>query len=65
EQRARFEKWGRQRKALGKPVYPIDENFIQCLETMPPSGGCALGVDRLLMALTGTETLDEVLSFRD
>jgi lysyl-tRNA synthetase class 2 len=64
EQRARFEKWGAQRRALGKVVYPIDEEFIQCLEKMPPSGGCALGIDRLLMALTGAKTLDDVLLFR-
>ena len=65
EQRARFEKWGAQRKSFGKTTYPIDEDFIQCLEKMPPSGGCALGVDRLLMALTGAETLDDILPFRD
>lgn len=64
EQRARFEKWGAQRKALSKTVYPIDEEFIQCLETMPPAGGCALGMDRLLMALIGTDTLDDILPFR-
>ena len=64
EQRTRFEKWGAQRKALGKTVYPIDEEFIQCLEKMPPSGGCALGIDRLLMAL-GAKALDDVLLFRD
>jgi lysyl-tRNA synthetase class 2 len=65
EQRARFEKWGAQRRALGKTVYPIDKEFIQCLGKIPPSGGCALGIDRLLMALTGTATLDDVLPFRD
>jgi lysyl-tRNA synthetase class 2 len=65
EQRARFEKWGEQRRALGKTVYPIDEEFIQCLEKLPPSGGCALGIDRLLMALTGTNTIDDILPFRD
>jgi lysyl-tRNA synthetase class 2 len=65
EQRARFEKWGEQRRALGKTAYPIDEEFIHCLETMPPSGGCALGIDRLLMTLIGTETLDDILLFRD
>jgi len=65
EQLARFEKWGAQRKALGKPVYPVDGEFIQCLAKMPPSGGCALGLDRLLMALTGTNTLDDILPFRD
>ncbi|MDD3277106.1 MAG: hypothetical protein PHP93_08670 [Kiritimatiellales bacterium] len=65
EQRKRFEKWGEQRRALGKTVYPVDEEFIQCLEKVPPSGGCALGIDRLLMALVGTETLDDILPFRD
>ena len=65
EQRSRFEKWGAQRKSFGKTTYPIDDDFIQCLEKMPPSGGCALGVDRLLMALTGAETLDDILPFRD
>lgn len=65
EQRARFEKWGAQRRALGKTVYPIDEEFIRCLANMPPSGGCALGIDRLLMAFTGATTFDDVLSFRD
>ncbi len=65
EQRTRFDKWGAQRKALGKTVYPVDEKFIQCLEKIPPSGGCALGIDRLLMALTVARTLDGVLLFRD
>jgi lysyl-tRNA synthetase class II len=32
---------------------------------MPPSGGCALGIDRLLMALTDSSTLDGILPFRD
>ncbi len=64
EQRARFESWGEQRRALGKEVYPIDEEFIQALETMPPASGVALGVDRLLMILMGATTLDAVLPFR-
>lgn len=65
EQRARFETWAAQRRALGKTVYPLDEEFIRCLNTMPPSGGCALGVDRLFMALSGINTLDGILPFRD
>lgn len=64
EQRARFEKWGAQRKSLGKPVYELDEEFFQCLETMPAACGVALGLDRLLMILLGAESLDEVLPFR-
>lgn len=65
EQRARFGKWGEQRKTLGKTVYPIDEEFIRCLEKMPPAGGCALGIDRLFMVLIGAESLDDILPFRD
>ncbi len=65
EQRARFEKWGAQRKTLGKVIYPIDEEFIQCLERIPMAGGCALGIDRLLMAVTGVSSLDDILPFRD
>jgi lysyl-tRNA synthetase class 2 len=64
EQRRRFEQCAVQRKALGKPVYPIDEDFIQCLEKMPPSAGVALGVDRLLMLMAGSVSLDQVLPFR-
>ena len=65
EQRRRFEHWGEQRRALGKTVYPIDLEFIDCLERMPPTCGVALGVDRLLMSLFGEDSLDAVLPFRD
>ena len=64
EQRSRFEECAVQRRALRKPVYPIDEEFIEALEKMPPSGGVALGVDRLLMFIAGVSDLDEVLPFR-
>jgi len=63
EQRARFEHCGEQRRTLGKEVYPIDEEFIQALETMPPASGVALGVDRLLMILTGAKHIKDVLPF--
>jgi lysyl-tRNA synthetase class 2 len=64
EQRVRFEACAKQRSALGKEVYPIDESFIKALETMPPAGGVALGVDRLLMLIAGADSLDAVLPFR-
>ena len=64
EQRRRFEECAEQRKALGKETYPIDEAFIQALEKMPPSGGVALGIDRLLMLVAGADSLDAVLPFR-
>ncbi len=64
EQRLRFEDCANQRKALGKEVYPIDEKFLNSLEKIPPSGGVALGCDRLLMLMAGKNSLDEIISFR-
>ncbi len=64
EQRRRFEECAAKRNALGKDVYGIDDKFIQALCHMPPSGGVALGVDRLLMLLAGHSSLDRVLPFR-
>lgn len=64
EQRTRFEECARQRKKLGKVVYPLDEEFLAVIANLPPSGGIALGVDRLLMLLTNSASLDNVLPFR-
>ena len=63
EQRLRLEEEQQQRKEMGKEVYPIDEKFIEALKTMPPSGGNALGIDRLVMVLLGKKSIEEVLLF--
>lgn len=66
EQRARFDQAARDRAALGKPVYPLDEAFMAALEKgLPPCGGIALGVDRLVMVLAGADCLDAVIAFRE
>lgn len=66
EQRCRFEECAQKRKAMGAPAYPLDEAFLAALELgMPPSGGMAMGIDRLVMVLLGTTSLDEVIAFRE
>lgn len=65
EQIARLANIAQERKRLGKPVYPADEAFIAALKSgLPPCGGIALGIDRLIMVLTGATTLDQVITFR-
>lgn len=64
EQRRRLEKEQKIRKQIGKDCYEIDRSFIRALECgMPPAGGIALGVDRLIMLLTDTPDINDVLAF--
>ena len=65
EQRARFEEANAARARRGAPPYPLDEAFLAALAHMPPAGGIALGVDRLLMILADADSLDGVLPFRN
>ena len=60
EQRRRFELAREERRALGEADYPLDEEFLDALVRMPPSGGVALGVDRLVMLACGVHDIADV-----
>ena len=64
EQRRRFERDQAERRERGQPVYPIDERLLAALEEgMPPSGGNALGVDRLVSLACGLAEIAGVQAF--
>jgi elongation factor P--(R)-beta-lysine ligase len=63
EQRARFVEEADLRRRRGRAVYPIDEKLLAALAHMPPTCGVAMGFDRLVMLVTGAETISEVVAF--
>ncbi len=63
EQRRRLVEEQEWRRAAGRPVYPLDERFLEAVGRMPPSGGVAVGLDRILMMFLGAEAIEDVLLF--
>jgi lysyl-tRNA synthetase class 2 len=64
EQEKRLWAERRQRQELGKETFPVDYSFLQALRLgMGQAAGVALGVDRLIMLLSGTTRIREVLPF--
>jgi lysyl-tRNA synthetase, class II len=64
EQRRRFEQQAEEIARGDEETQPYDELFIESLEQgMPPTGGAGLGIDRLVMILTGARNLREVVLF--
>ncbi|HWK27737.1 MAG TPA: lysine--tRNA ligase [Solirubrobacter sp.] len=64
DQRARFEEQVRHAAAGDENAPPFDADYIYALEHgMPPTGGIGIGIDRLVMLLTGKRTIREVVLF--
>ena len=64
EQLRRFEQDNLKRQRLGLPEIPLDGKFLQALKQgLPECSGVALGLDRLLMIISGSRDIADVLSF--
>jgi lysyl-tRNA synthetase class 2 len=63
EQQARFRVEIEKLRKEGKGYYELPARFLEALANMPPCGGIALGIDRLVMLFRNTDRIDDVIAF--
>ncbi len=64
DQRARYEEQDKKKKGGEGDVSPSDEDFLEAMEHgIPPASGVGIGIDRVVMLLTNTRNIREVLFF--